>query len=99
MVLCLVISRGRRFVAPWTVARQAPLSMGFSRQECWSGVMPSSKGSSPPRARSQIAPLQANSLPGSPLIIPTHKYTVNYQFLEQRSFESFEGRARLHPER
>ena len=23
-------------VAPWTVARQAPLSMGFSRQECWS---------------------------------------------------------------
>ena len=25
------------FVAPWTVARQAPLSMGFSRQEYWSG--------------------------------------------------------------
>ena len=23
--------------APWTVARQAPLSMGFSRQEDWSG--------------------------------------------------------------
>ena len=22
----------------WTVARQAPLSMGFSRQECWSGL-------------------------------------------------------------
>ena len=22
---------------PWTVARQAPLSMGFSRQESWSG--------------------------------------------------------------
>ena len=22
----------------WTMARQAPLSMGFSRQECWSGV-------------------------------------------------------------
>ena len=22
----------------WTVAWQAPLSMGFSRQECWSGV-------------------------------------------------------------
>ena len=26
------------FVTPWTVARQAPLSMGFSRQECWSGL-------------------------------------------------------------
>ena len=24
-------------VTPWTVARQAPLSRGFSRQECWSG--------------------------------------------------------------
>ena len=25
-------------VAPWTVAHQVPLSMGFSRQEYWSGV-------------------------------------------------------------
>ena len=25
------------FVTPWTIARQAPLSMGFSRQEHWSG--------------------------------------------------------------
>ena len=24
------------FVTPWTVARQAPLSMGFSREEYWS---------------------------------------------------------------
>ena len=26
------------FAAPWTVAHQAPLSMGVSRQECWSGL-------------------------------------------------------------
>ena len=26
------------FVTPWTVARQAPLSMGFPRQEYWSGL-------------------------------------------------------------
>ena len=26
------------FVTPWTVAYQAPPSMGFSRQECWSGL-------------------------------------------------------------
>ena len=26
------------FVTPWTVAIQAPLSMGFSRQEYWSGL-------------------------------------------------------------
>ena len=28
----------RLFVTPWTVACQAPLSMGFSRQEYWSGL-------------------------------------------------------------
>ena len=33
----------RLFVSPWTAAHQAPPSMGFSRQECWSGVpLPSS---------------------------------------------------------
>ena len=25
-------------VTPWTVALQTPLSMGFPRQECWSGL-------------------------------------------------------------
>ena len=28
----------RLFVAPWTTVCQAPLSMGFSRQEYWSGL-------------------------------------------------------------
>ena len=31
-------SRIRLFVTLWTVARQAPLSMGFSRQEYWNGL-------------------------------------------------------------
>ena len=31
-------SRVRLFVTPWTVAYQAPPSMGLSRQEYWSGV-------------------------------------------------------------
>ena len=31
-------SRVRLFSTPWTVARQAPLSVGFSRQEYWSGL-------------------------------------------------------------
>jgi len=26
------------FVIPWTIARQAPLSMGFPRQEYWRGL-------------------------------------------------------------
>ena len=32
------LSRVRLFVTPWTAAYQAPPSMGFSRQEYWSGV-------------------------------------------------------------
>ena len=31
-------SHVRLFQTPWTVARQAPLFMGFSRQEYWSGL-------------------------------------------------------------
>ena len=33
-----LFSHVQLFVIPWTVARQAPLSMGFSRQEYWSGL-------------------------------------------------------------
>ena len=32
------LSPVRLLATPWTAAHQAPLSMGFSRQECWSGV-------------------------------------------------------------
>ena len=37
-------SRVQLFATPWTVARQAPLSMGFSRQEYWSGFLCSPPG-------------------------------------------------------
>ena len=33
------LSRVRLFATPWTVAYQAPPSMGFSRQEYWRGVL------------------------------------------------------------
>ena len=33
-----LLSRVRLFVTPWTAVHQAPLSMGFSRQEYWSGL-------------------------------------------------------------
>ena len=32
------LSRARRLATPWTAAYQAPPSMGFFRQEDWSGV-------------------------------------------------------------
>ena len=38
LLLLSCFSRVRLCVTPWTAAYQAPLSMGFSRQEYWSGV-------------------------------------------------------------
>ena len=42
-------SRVQLFATLWTIAHQAPLSMGFSRQECWSGHHALLWGSSQPR--------------------------------------------------
>ena len=42
-------------VTPWTVALQAPLSMGFFRQELEWAVILSSRGSSQPRDRTQVS--------------------------------------------
>ena len=41
------LSHERLFATPWTVARQAPLSMGFTRQEYWSGLPFPSPGDLP----------------------------------------------------
>ena len=38
VVLVLLLSRVQLFVIRWTAARQAPLSMEFSRQEYWNGL-------------------------------------------------------------
>ena len=38
VVVVKLLSRVRLFATPWTVAYQALPSMGFSRQEYWSGV-------------------------------------------------------------
>ena len=42
-----LLSRVRLFATPWTVAYQVPLSMGFSRQEYWSGLPLPSPGDLP----------------------------------------------------
>ena len=57
----------RPFVTPWTVAYQAPLSMGFSRQEYWSGLPFPSPGSRPnPGIKPRSPAFQANALPSEP---------------------------------
>ena len=50
LILVMVVkslSRVRLFVTPWTVAPQAPPSIGFSRQKYWSGLPFPSPGNLP----------------------------------------------------
>ena len=54
-------------MTPWTVARQAPLSMGFPRQEYCRGLPFSSPGDLPDAGIEAGSPaLQADSLPAEP---------------------------------
>ena len=51
----------------WTVAHQAPLSLGFSRQEYWSGLPVPSPGDLPdPEVEPGSPALQTDSLPFEP---------------------------------
>ena len=70
------------FTTPWTVACQVPLSMGFSRQEYWSGLpFPSPGDLHDPGIKPRAPALQADSLPSEPLGKP-------YVFLILRYKES-----------
>ena len=54
-------------MTPWTVAYQVPLSMGFSRQEDWSGLPFPSPGDLPDPGMEPGSPaLQADALPSEP---------------------------------
>ena len=61
------LSRVLLFATPWTVAYQAPPSMGFSRQECWSELPFPSPGDLPdPGIERGSAALQADALSEPP---------------------------------
>ena len=61
------LGRVRLFATPWTVAYQAPPSMGFSRQECWSGLpFPSPEDLPDPGIEPGSPVLQADTLPSEP---------------------------------
>ena len=65
------LSHVRLFVTSWTVAYQAPLSMGFSRQEYWSGVPFPSPGDVPnPEIEPGSPVLQAEALLSEPPVKP-----------------------------
>ena len=61
------LSRVQLFATPWTVARQASLSMGFSKQEYRSGLPFPSPGDLPdPGIETGSPTLQADALPSEP---------------------------------
>ena len=61
------LSHVRLFVTQWTVAHQAPPSMGFSRQEYWSGLPFPSPGDLPdPGIEPRSPALQADALTSEP---------------------------------
>ena len=62
------------FVTPWTIAHQAPLSLGFARQEYWSGLSCPPPGALPdPGIEPRFPAFRADSLPsqtpGKPKIL------------------------------
>ena len=62
-----LLSCVRLCATPWPVAYHAPLSMGFSRQEYWSGFPFSSPGDLPdPGIKPGSPALQADALPSEP---------------------------------
>ena len=62
-----LLSHVQLFASPWTVAYEAPLSMGFSRQESWSGLPFPSPGDLPnPGIEPRSPVLQEDSLPDEP---------------------------------
>ena len=67
MNCCEVTKSCLTLVIPWTVARQAPLSMGFSKREYWSGLPFPSPGDLPNLGIEPGSPaLQADTLPSEP---------------------------------
>ena len=70
-------------MTPWTAAHQAPQSMGFSRQEYWSGLPFPSPGDLPdPGIKPRSPALQADALtsepPGKPIEDPTVIYVREF---------------------
>ena len=67
-------------MTPWTVDRQAPLSMEFSRQESWSGLPCPPPGDLPDPGIKPMSPaLQADSLPSESPGISTNKSLARLQ--------------------
>ena len=80
------LSRVRLFAIPWTVVYQASLSMGFSRQEYWSGLpFPSPGDLLDPGIDPRSPALQADALPSEPPGNTTTSYPKLKEILFSRA--------------
>ena len=77
------LSRVQLFATPWTVAHQAPPSMGFSRQEYWSGLPSLSPGDLPdPGIEPRSPALQADALPSEPPGKPVSQFSKYHNLIK-----------------
>ena len=77
------LSRVRLLATPWTAAHQAPPSMGFSRQEYWSGLPFPSPGELPdPGIEPSSLILQADALTSEPTEFKSDGHCIYYCGLE-----------------
>ena len=75
--MCSVASVVSNSETPCAAARQAPLSMGFSRRECWSGLPCPPPGHLPDPGIESLSPAwQADSLPSEPQGKPIIEYKI-----------------------
>ena len=87
IVKVLLLSCVWLFETPWTVSRQAPLFIGFSRQEYWSGLPCPSPGDHPdPGIEPGSAALQADPLTSEPPEKPNFwRHFQIYKYKEQHN--------------
>ena len=88
------------FAAPWTVTRQAPLSMGFPRQEYWMGCHFLLQGVFPNPGIEPMSPALAGGfftteLPGKPFMLLTRNIkfvpSLFSTLLHRRSIRTMAG--------
>ena len=70
-------------VTSWTIARQAPLSMGFPSKNTGVVAMPSSRGSSQPRDRTQVSRTADRFFTSEPPGKPIKQYFSLAQHLQK----------------
>ena len=91
VISVLVLSHVQLSAIPWTVACQAPLSMGFPRQEYWSGLPFPSPGDLPdPGIEPRSLTFQADALTSAPLGKPlnTRIQSLRKPPIETQNFRS-----------